>query len=48
MRINFFDCRYVFDKQNKINNEIDDVEKRNCVCNIEFNNIKNNNFFVMN
>ena len=42
---NFFYCRYVFNEQNKINNEIDDIEKRNRVYNIKFNDIENNNFF---
>ena len=45
MRTNFFDCRHVFDEQNKINNEIDDVEKRNRVCNIKFNDIESSDFF---
>ena len=45
MRTNFFDCRHVFDEQNKINSEIDDVKKRNRVYNIKFNDIENSNFF---
>ena len=45
MRTNFFDCRHVFDEQSRIDNEIDDVEKRSRACNIEFNDIKSSDFF---